>query len=321
MKEYKCICGKEFDNGRSLQSHERTCKEYKRQRDKNRQEDLLKKEAKRLPNGMFKCENPKCGKEHDGSYGSGRFCSDSCRRSYSAQQNNFVELGKQRRSRRQMNIHEQHLKARAPYGTWKCEQCNLIFETRAQLFDHNHDVHPIPKGSSWNKGLTKETDERVARNAEHVSESLRKTIADGYVSPTWDGTYWTEEKRKEQSERKKKLYKEHPEKHPNRKLANNRAKMNYPEQVTYDWLIQNNIQFEHQKEFILDNKKRFVDFYIPSINLFIEIDGEYWHPIGNEADKTKDEIAIKHGYKILRIRPKNGVIDQLKQYFFGGLIK
>ena len=29
----------------------------------------------------MKCEN--CGNEHDGSYGSGRFCSDYCRRSYS----------------------------------------------------------------------------------------------------------------------------------------------------------------------------------------------------------------------------------------------
>jgi hypothetical protein len=28
---------------------------------------------------MFKCEA--CGKEHNGSYGSGRFCSDHCRRS------------------------------------------------------------------------------------------------------------------------------------------------------------------------------------------------------------------------------------------------
>ena len=29
----------------------------------------------------MKCEN--CGNEHDGSYGSGRFCSDHCRRVYS----------------------------------------------------------------------------------------------------------------------------------------------------------------------------------------------------------------------------------------------
>ena len=34
---------------------------------------------------MKVCEN--CGKEHDGSYGSGRFCSKECARSYSSKQN------------------------------------------------------------------------------------------------------------------------------------------------------------------------------------------------------------------------------------------
>ena len=28
---------------------------------------------------LFKCENPDCGKEHDGSYGSGRFCCVKCK--------------------------------------------------------------------------------------------------------------------------------------------------------------------------------------------------------------------------------------------------
>jgi very-short-patch-repair endonuclease len=37
------------------------------------------------------------------------------------------------------------------------------------------------------------------------------------------------------------------------------------------------------------------------------VDGEYWHPKGNETDKMKDEIAIKHGYKTLRISPKNNI--------------
>lgn len=31
---------------------------------------------------MFKCENPNCNKEHNGSYGSGRFCSKECRIKY-----------------------------------------------------------------------------------------------------------------------------------------------------------------------------------------------------------------------------------------------
>jgi hypothetical protein len=38
---------------------------------------MNKIQLNRLPNGMFKCEY--CGKEHDGSYGSGRFCSNHCK--------------------------------------------------------------------------------------------------------------------------------------------------------------------------------------------------------------------------------------------------
>ena len=65
------------------------------------------------------------------------------------------------------------LKNRAPYGTWKCECCNLIFETRAQLFAHNHEVHPVPKGQAWNKGLTKDTDKRVAKSRKIYSNSIK----------------------------------------------------------------------------------------------------------------------------------------------------
>ena len=42
-------------------------------------------------------------------------------------------------------------------------KCDIIFETRKQLENHNHEYHPIPKGSSWNKGLTKTSDIRIAK--------------------------------------------------------------------------------------------------------------------------------------------------------------
>ena len=74
----------------------------------------------------------------------------------------------------------------------------------------------------WNKGLTKETDERIRHNAESVKKSMEKLVADGWVPEC--AKYWEDpEHRKEQSEKKKRLYAEHPEKHPNRKLSGNRA--------------------------------------------------------------------------------------------------
>lgn len=165
-KKYTCKCGKSFDKIKGLTGHQSNCQIYK---------DFIKqeKESKRLPNGMFKCENPDCNNEHDGSYGSGRFCSDHCRRVYCGKRVNIN--GNQKcnfNSSKKHNVHK-------PYGTWKCERCNLIFETRAQLFAHNHEVHPILKRSSWNKGLTKETDARIANAVLKISVGVKKAIAEG----------------------------------------------------------------------------------------------------------------------------------------------
>ena len=59
---------------------------------------------------------------------------------------------------------------------------------------------------------------------------------------------------------------------------------------------------------------RFFDFYIPSANLIIEIDGDYWHSYNVEyenmtptqkrnkrVDKEKDHWALINGIPILRI--------------------
>ena len=261
---------------------------------------------------MHICENPKCNNIHNGSYGSGRFCSEKCRRQYCGLQGSQALKKFDRKITK--GKPQNHDKSRAPYGTWKCTKCNLIFETRSKLFEHNRENHPVPKGQAWNKGLTKETDERVAIGAKKVSESLKQTIADGYVNPTWSGEYWTKDKRKLLSDKKTKFYTDNPEKHPNRLVSKNRNKMTYPEQITYDWLISNNIEFECQKMFIFDNKKRFADFFIKSLNLIIEVDGEYWHK-NTEYDNEKDNIAFQHGINTLRIKAKNNIVEQLENYF------
>ena len=56
----------------------------------------------------MKCEN--CGEEHDGSYGSGRFCSLHCRKSY------IAKKVKNRKS----GFAIYSVKRKASYGTWKC---------------------------------------------------------------------------------------------------------------------------------------------------------------------------------------------------------
>ena len=260
------------------------------------------------------CENPKCKKEHDGSYGSGRFCSRSCASAIAALSVDRITLGLKRRG-----VKQDHSKQTAPYGTWKCKHCGEICETKGRLQKHIHDNH-VKIGEDgkifvWNKGLTKEIDERVARNAEHVSEGFRKRIDEGYVNPTWTDEYWTIEKRKEASEKKKQLYCDHPEKHPNRKLAGNRKKMTYPEQLVYDWLIEHQVRFVHQFLFKTDKFSRYVDFYIQEKKLFIEVDGQYWHQQNLQVDLDKDNDAKAHGYTTERISTLEHILTRLQQIF------
>lgn len=93
---------------------------------------------------------------------------------------------------------------------------------------------------------------------------------------------------------------------------------------------------EYVYQFAAKDIGRFFDFYIPSANLIIEIDGDYWH--GNpdkyseeelrghqkrarRVDEHKTKWALMHGIPILRIwesdvrkNPKK-VMDILKEEF------
>lgn len=45
------------------------------------------------------------------------------------------------------------------------------------------------------------------------------------------------------------------------------------------------------------------DFLIPSMNLIIECDGDYWHnyPMGREIDKIRTNELLEKGFKVLRL--------------------
>ena len=116
----------------------------------------------------MKCEN--CGNEHDGSYGSGRFCSKHCGCSFNA---------KQVKNRSLPRPHK-----RSKLGTWKCWQCGLVFDTRKLLTKHKHEVHHPPmRKYAWNKGLTKETCESIRKR----SETIAKRMAAGEIKPSMKG--------------------------------------------------------------------------------------------------------------------------------------
>lgn len=199
-----------------------------------------------------------------------------------------------------------------------CQYCKEDRKTRRSLVSHERLCKCNPSRAEsnfskrksevpWNKGLSKETDDRVKKNADGVRATMRKKFEDGYRTTIQKEEYWTDLRRREKSEWRKNLHREFPETHPNRKVAGNRNKMTYPEQVAFDWLKNNNVVFEHQKQIL----GYYVDFCID--NIIIEIDGERWHPTGNEKDATRDLKLTDNGYIIYRIKSKERIEDKLKE--------
>ena len=175
QQKFVCDCGKIFDTRSKLSHHKTQCKIFKEKKKKKESEE---REAKRLPNGMFICENPDCNKEHDGSYGSGKFCSKECKNHYNA-------LTASKTAIKNGNKHapKNFKKKAASYGTWKCNECGLIFRTRAELFEHNHLKYSERQmKNAWNKGLTKETSVSIMLASKKVSDAVRLAYDEGRLT-------------------------------------------------------------------------------------------------------------------------------------------
>lgn len=126
-----------------------------------------------------------CKKEHDGTYGSGRFCSNSCRMAYIA--------SKVKNHKCNWNSNKNH----KPFRTWKCPHCDFIGETRSKLKEHQHKEHQqFCVEGGWNKGLTKETNPIVKQYGENISYNQKS----GKTIPFWKGKHHSEETKKKMSQ-------------------------------------------------------------------------------------------------------------------------
>jgi very-short-patch-repair endonuclease len=158
--------------------------------------------------------------------------------------------------------------------------------------------------------------ERARENNQFIPRSLSESAKMAHkMGKTKNSTEWSDERRKKQSELKKKLYKEHPEMHPNRKLCGNYNKLTYPEKLAYTFFSENNIKFSSHEPVKCGDTTFFPDFLLDN-KMIIEIDGERWHSSisQKERDENRDTIIKSFGYNIIRIPAKN-VIQNLNILF------
>ena len=235
------------------------------------------------------CEN--CGVEHDGTYGSGRFCSIKCKSSFNA---------------KKIKHHVCNFKNKK-YGNWKCSTCHKIFDTRRNMYAHVKKEHPIEPGSAWNKGLTKETDKRIQR----YCEKLREEYKNGNVNVWCKGKHLSEEMKHKISESMKIAHKEGRAHNIGESRWNNEP--SYPEK----WFIK-----VIENEFEDKNYNRKYPFHGFSLDFAwvekkkcIEIDGDQ-HQRFEEykiRDERKNKKLTEEGWKYLRLIWKD-VFTNPKEY-------
>lgn len=155
------------------------------------------------------------------------------------------------------------------------------------------------KDTPWNKGLSKETDERLKLRG----EKLHKRYENGELKPSQTGKSVSEETKKKISESMKKAQKE------GRAYNIGQSRWNNEHSIPEKWLIKvlkndfnqiENIDYKTEMSFY----RYALDFAWPEKKLCIEIDGKQ-HLYDEKQiarDKEKDRLLKEDGWKELRLK-------------------
>ena len=182
---------------------------------------------------------------------------------------------------------------------WECLLCNIILSSRQAVTSHIHRSHTNPGVSygghrkgvpAWNKGLNKETDERVAKNAlsisvatkgrpgrKHTNETKEKLSKIMSVNNRGGRCKWyTVSGQKVQGTWEK-------------NIANKFDELG----IHWEKLKTNN----HTFEYVMNgkNKNYTPDFFLKHFDVYLEIKGYWWG-----QDRLKMDIILEK-YKEKRI--------------------
>ena len=173
------------------------------------------------------------------------------------------------------------------------------------MYKHKHEVHKSKR--CWNKGLTKDTDPRIAKGV----ETLKRHISDGTVINHWYGKHLPAETRKKISESMKKAHAEGRAHNIGECRWNNEP--SWPEKW-FMRVIENEFT---DKNYVRERPfHRFsLDFAWEHKKKCIEIDGKQ-HEVFQEQierDLRKNELLKEEGWQLLRLKWKD-VFHEPKKY-------
>lgn len=187
-----------------------------------------------------------------------------------------------------------------------CQYCGKECKNRNSLCNHerlcknnpNRQISYLVNYSkthdTWNKGLTKETDERLRKRG----ESLHNRYVNGELIAYNLGKHLTQDEKDHLSRKRKEFLSKNPDKVPY--IINHSSKMSYPEKYFIELFNKEGIELKYHHRI----NKYELDFCNLNSKLDIEIDGDqhYLDKRIHQSDIERDEYLTKLGWKILRIR-------------------
>lgn len=198
-------------------------------------------------------------------------------------------------------------KQKNAFNNWQCKYCEFVGRTRRELQKHRAECHCYGKSHpAWNKGLTKDNDERV----KHCGESISKALTGTTKPPV------SEETRRKLSESRKKYIAEHDGIWWS---SRSNCKRSYAEEWTKKLLDNECSEYKYIEEYHIG--RWFLDFAWPDRKIYIEIDGEQHNwPDRKKNDIEKDKYCKENGWNCLRLTWKyimnntQTAIQQIKDF-------
>lgn len=264
------------------------------------------------------CKN--CGKEHDGSYGKGEFCSLSCARSYAGKKtikhNGSLGLRKQytcefcgeiilgsRELRSHLAICPNRQHTHKGFGNWKCNICGEIFASRRKLYSHRKQHDDVHKKQNHfcecncqfcGKSFT--TKEGKSVHEKFCSENPNKLICIGHPH--------TEKSKKKLSEIAK--ANNFGGWHTSKSFEYNGIKLDskYEVEVAKS-LDENKITWERPDCFIWhlneEEHRYYPDFYLPEYNVYLDPKNDFL------IEQINPRFGIKDSEKIKIVEEENNI--------------
>ena len=158
------------------------------------------------------------------------------------------------------------------------------------------------------------------RFGKHCSEELKQKLSNNLIGRTMKDIYGDKSEKLKENLRQLRLGKKHSEETKRKislgvrklrsmtKIKAARAKQIFPLKDTsievkiQNFLKQLNIDFFTHQYMSIEHAYQ-CDIFIPSMNLVVECDGEYWHkyPTRRDIDHIRTKELIENGFKVLRL--------------------